>query len=106
MKTSHTQKSKKNLIKNSVIIVTFVSFFLATNSAYAWNGYDYDNKTEIEIGPGNLVREGLVIQFYDSKDDQYHTAKISFIDEVAGGSRIQLRDLDTKKDRTFIMQAE
>lgn len=80
------------------------AFFLSINSGYAWTGYDYDNKTEVEIGPGNLVREGLVFQFYDSKADNYHTAKVLFMDSVAGGTRIQLRDLDIKKDRTFIMQ--
>ena len=84
-------------------------FFVATiifqpASTWAWSGYDYDNKTQIEIGPGNLVREGLIIQFYDSKIDNYHTAKVLFVDEIAGGTRIQLEDLDLKKERTFLMQ--
>jgi len=69
----------------------------------AWSGYDYDNKTEVDIGPGNLVREGLMIQFYDNKDDNYHTAKVLFMQSAAGGTEIQLHDLDTNKDRTFIM---
>lgn len=84
----------------------FASFFLNINPALAWNGYDYDNKTSIEIGPGNLVREGSMIQFYDSKKDNYVTAKILFMDSVAGGTRIQLEDLDSKKERTFIMESE
>jgi hypothetical protein len=85
-------------------IAILTAFFLTTNPSYAWTGYDYDNKTEVEIGPGNLVREGLVFQFYDSKSDNYHTAKVLFMDSVAGGTRIQLQDLDTKKERIFIMQ--
>ncbi len=84
-------------------IFTILIIFFVSKSAYAWTGYDYDNKTEIEIGQGNLVREGLLIQFYDSKADNYHTAKVSFMDSIAGGTRIQLQDLDTKKERTFIM---
>ena len=80
-----------------------LSAILFSHPSLAWTGYDYDNKTEIEIGPGNLVREGLLIQFYDSKIDNYHTAKILFMDEVAGGTRLQLQDLDSKKERTFIM---
>lgn len=83
----------------------FVTIFLyVTSPCYAWTGYDYDNKTEVEIGEGNLVREGLVIQFYDSKADNYHTAKVLFQDEVAGGTRLQVLDLDTKKERILLMQ--
>ena len=81
-------------------------FFFSSRSSYSWDGYDYDNKIEVEIGPGNLVREGLMIQFYDSKDDNYHSAKVIFMDAVAGGTRIQLQDLDAKKERTLIMKSE
>lgn len=90
--------------KPKIILLTISSILLNTLPALAWTGYDYDNKTEIEIPQGNLVREGLIIQFYDSKIDNYHTAKVLFSDEVAGGTRIQLNDLDSKKERTFIMQ--
>lgn len=87
-----------------VFVFSILIFSLSSGSSFAWSGYDYDNKTEVEIGPGNLVREGSMIQFYDSKIDNYHTAKILFMDSVAGGTRIQLKDLDSKKERTFIMQ--
>jgi hypothetical protein len=48
---------------------------LAVAPARAWEGYDFENRDRIDIGPGNLVREGLTIQFYDIKADDYHTAK-------------------------------
>lgn len=87
------------------LLIAVATFFLfGASQCYAWNGYDYDNKTEIEIGPGNTVREGLIIQFYDSKIDNFHTAKVLFMDQAPGGTRIQLQDLDSKKERTFIMQ--
>ncbi len=73
-------------------------------NASAWSGYDYDNKAEIDIGPGNLVREGLIIQFYDNRSDNFHTARVLFSEEIAGGTRLQIQDLDSKKERTFIMQ--
>ena len=72
--------------------------------ALAWSGYDYDNKTDIEIGPGNLVRESLIIQFYDSKYDDYHTAQVLFMESDSGGTRLQVKDLDLNKTRIFIMQ--
>ncbi|MBM3580184.1 MAG: hypothetical protein FJX34_05370 [Alphaproteobacteria bacterium] len=80
--------------------------FLLPNIALAWNGYDYDNKTAVEIGPGKLVRKGLLIEFYDSKLDKYHTAKVMFVESIAGGTRIQLIDLDSGEEITLIMQEE
>jgi len=82
-------------------LIIFVKFFV--RDSYAWSGYDYESKTEIDIGQGNLVREGNVIQFYDSKDDNFHTAKINFMQSSAGGVEINLVDLDTKKERNFVM---
>ena len=78
-----------------------LSFFI--KKAQAWSGYDYETKTEIDIGQGNLVREGSLIQFYDSKDDNFHTAKINFMQSSAGGIEVNLLDLDTKKERNFVM---
>ena len=89
-------------IKKSLFLF-FITSFLAQN-AFCWSGYDYDKKTEIEIGEGNLVRENEIIQFYDLKDDNFHTAKVIFLEEDNSGTRIQVEDLDEKRDRIFIME--
>jgi hypothetical protein len=86
------------------IFLTFSLFFLNfAKKAQAWSGYDYETKTEIDIGQGNLVREGNFIEFYDSKDDNFHSAKINFMQSSAGGVEVSIIDLDTKKERNFIM---
>jgi len=85
----------------------FLTFLLFSKSALAWTGYDYDNKTEVEIGklgPGNQLREGLVFQFYDAKDDNYRTAKVLFIQSIPGGTEIKIRDLDSELDRLLVMR--
>ncbi len=92
-------KINKKTFFHLTIILLIIPYF-----AFAWTGYDYDNKTEIEISEGNLVREGLIIQFYDSKLDSFHSAKVLLVEEIAGGTRIQIKDLDSKKERFFIMQ--
>jgi hypothetical protein len=84
-------------------ILILLSLLIASNQAKAWSGYDYDNKSAIDIGEGNIVREGLVIQFYDNQDDNFHTAKVLFLESIAGGTQLQVQDLDQKKERTFIM---
>jgi len=79
----------------------FISFF--TDDAQAWSGYDFDKKTEIDIGQGNLVREGNVIQFYDTADDNFRTAKVVMMQSIANGTELTVLDLDSKKERVFVM---
>jgi hypothetical protein len=85
-----------------IIFLIFITF-LNSPKSIAWTGYDYFSKTEIDIGVGNLVREGNLIQFYDSKDDNFRTAKVVSIQSVAGGTEVIVFDLDSKKERQFIM---
>jgi hypothetical protein len=92
------------LLQKIIITLFLTTLFLKLPSALAWSGYDFEDKTEIEIGEGNLVREGLIIQFYDTKLDNYRSAKVLFLEESSGGSRLQVKDLDSKKERVFIME--
>lgn len=99
----------KNSVSNrssaTAIFVIFTIFFCFFNSnSYGWSGYDFNNKVDIEIDPGNLVREGLLIQFYDSKTDSYHSAEILTLEYDSGGTMLQVRDLELNIKRTFIMQ--
>lgn len=81
-----------------------IFFFTLGYDSYAWNGYDFNSKVEIDIGEGNLVREGLTIQFYDSKTDAYHSAVVLLLESAPGGTMLQVQDLDLKMERTFIME--
>lgn len=84
-----------------LVIILLIS--ILTSNCFAWAGFDYENKTSIDIPVGNLVREGSVIQFYETKSDNYRTAKVIFIQSLAIGTEIELFDLDNKKNRVFIM---
>ncbi|NCA28941.1 MAG: hypothetical protein EBS92_06715 [Proteobacteria bacterium] len=90
-------------ISKFLLLIIFINILLKPTVARAWSGYDYDFKTEIDIGPGNLVREGNLIQFYDSKDDNFHSARVQLVQSVAGGTEVSVVDLDIKKERIFIM---
>ena len=82
----------------------FIIFFFSFSSiSYGWSGYDFDNKIDIEIDEGNLVREGLLIQFYDSKTDSYHSAKVLLLESDPGGTMLQIKHLELNSTRTFIM---
>jgi len=85
------------------LIIIGIIMFKPINSM-AWEGFDYENKTSIDIPVGNLVREGYIIQFYETKSDNFRTAKVVFIQSVAMGTEIEIFDLDSKKTRFFIMR--
>ena len=108
---------KPQIIKMSIGLpnfsrIIFLLFFLLTNlslinkACFAWDGYDYQNNAAIEIGSGNLVREGSIIKIYDWKKDEYHNVEIKMIDSSFSGIKIEVYDFDDKKTRFLEMNAE
>lgn len=90
--------------KLKILTFTIFTLLLTNQNSFAWSGYDFENKIDIDIESGNLVREGLTFQFYDSKTDNYHNAKVLFLEEGIGGQNLQVFDYETKQTRTFIME--
>jgi len=92
------------------VISLFLLFILANISlikpCLAWDGYDYQNNTAIEIGSGNLVREGSIIKIYDWKKDEYHNVEIKMMDGNFSGTKMEVYDFDDKKIRFFEMNGE
>ena len=83
-------------------ILLIILFF--NNPVFAWDGYDYENDTAIEIGKGNLVREGNIIKIYDWKADQYHEVQVKLMEDSFNSVRLEVYDLDTKQNRVFEME--
>jgi hypothetical protein len=93
------------IIKTASFLAVFLSILLfVTNPCLAWDGYDYQNDGAIEIGSGNLIREGEIINFYDAKKDQMHSAEVTLVQNGFTGSRVEVYDINDKKKRTFEMQ--
>jgi len=88
----------------TIFIIFLVIFFSNLSSIFAWEGYDYQNKTSIDIGEGNLVREGYVIQYYETKSDNFRSAKIVNIQSITRATEIELIDLDNNMTRFFVMR--
>jgi hypothetical protein len=84
-------------------IFLFVILF-CPNLANAWSGHDYEKNSPIEIGSGNLVREGSIIDFFDDGDGKYHNGKVLIMQSISGGTEITVEDFTIKKQRTFIMR--
>jgi len=67
-------------------------------------GYDYVNGSEIEIGAGNLVREGEVIKFYDWNKEEDHNAEVRLVEYFFGNTKIEVYDYVEQKVKVFDME--
>jgi hypothetical protein len=90
-----------NFLKN--ILLLFCCFFLKTNSCFAWNGYENYSGEQIEIGSGNLVREGEVIKFYDWGSQEDRNAEVRSVDYLFNTTRLEIYDFVDEKIRVFDM---
>lgn len=74
-----------------------------TNKALSWTGYEKDSTNMIEISQGNLVREGLVIDFFDANNSQTHQAEVLLLEYDGSFTKLILFDIDLQKEREFLM---
>ncbi|MDA9817939.1 DUF5334 family protein [Flavobacteriaceae bacterium] len=88
---------------NKIFITIFIFVAFVQNS-FAWNGYDWKTGQVIEIGKGNLVRDGSMIEFYDWNDNEFHNARVIYIDDSSQGGELKVFDIDMEKDRIFDME--
>ena len=59
-------------MKNITLTIILSSVLLLTSSnTIAWDGYDYNTGSYIEIGSGNLVRSGNELEVYDYETGEY-----------------------------------
>lgn len=82
------------------ILISFISF--ASNS-YAWDGYDYESSTYVEIEKGNLVRVGEEIEYYDYESGEYRTGDVESIESSGSETEIEVYDYESDEYRTFEM---
>lgn len=68
--------------------------------AFAWEGYDYESGSYIEIEDGNLVRSGSDIEVYDYNTGEYHNVEVQSVDS----DEVEVYDYETGEYRTFEME--
>ena len=87
-----------------LLISTFLLLISTTSPSPCWDGVDIKRNSAIEIQSGNLVREGSFIDFFDSSDGNYHTAKVLTLNSISNGTEIVIEDMtENHKERTLIM---
>lgn len=71
--------------------------------ASAWDGYDYETGSFVEIEKGNLVRQGRDIEFYDWEAGEHRTAEVQSIRRFGNSVEVEVMDYETGELRTFDM---
>lgn len=89
-------------MKKLFILLLLVVF---VQTCFAWDGYDWDRNSYVEIGKGNTVRRNRDIEVYDYGTNQYKTYEVQNIRNRAGGrhTEIELYDWQTNEYRTLEM---
>jgi len=93
--------NKKFTMKKISII--FALIFANITNCFAWSGYEETTNIQIDIPPGNLVRVGREINIYDFSDKKYHNVEVMFMDDIFVGTKLDVKDYETKKRRIFYM---
>jgi hypothetical protein len=84
-----------------IIMVASITCFSA--SAKAWDGYDYDKGSYIEIDKGSTVRSGNDIEIYDYDSGSYKDVEVESIHRNGSKVEIEVNDSETGENRTFEM---
>ena len=81
-----------------LIAIAFLSLPL-----FAWDGYDYDTLSHIEIDEKYLVQEGKLIKVYDHIINQHMYVKVQLITARESGTEIEGEDIKTGEHYILIM---
>ncbi|MFT0547837.1 DUF5334 family protein [Allopusillimonas ginsengisoli] len=90
------------MVKAKVVVISVI-LSLAPACALAWNGYDYESGSFVEIEKGNLVRTGRDIEYYDYKNGEYRSATVDSMRSGPGSVEVEVYDHQTGDYRTLEM---
>ena len=85
-------------MKIIVLAILIISF-----PVFAWDGYDYESGSYVEIDKGNLVRSGEEIELYDYNTGEYKNYEVESITGDGSGAELEVYDSDTGEYRTLDM---
>ena len=84
--------------------ILFIAFLSAPLPTLAWDGYDYESGSQVEIDKGNLVREGEEIEYYDYGSGEYRSGEVQDIQSSGSGADVEIYDHESGEYRTFEME--
>ena len=90
--------------RSFILSIILLSVFLFSPfRASAWDGYDYEKGSYVEIDKGNLVRPGQDIEIYDYGTGEYINVEVQSITGRGSGAEVEVYDYNTGEYRTLDM---
>lgn len=74
--------------------------------SFTWDGTDTGTGGSVEIGKGNLVRQGRDIEVYDHEAGGYRDVTVEGIRRSGSGVEVEVYDSVSGEYRTFEMEAD
>ncbi|MGE7367913.1 DUF5334 family protein [Neorhizobium sp. NPDC001467] len=90
-------------MKTIAVLVTLAALLFGTQTM-AWDGVDAESGANVEIGKGNLVREGETIEVYDYDAGEYRDMEVQSIDSSGSSVDLEVYDNESGETRTFNME--
>lgn len=87
----------------NILVPIMMLVLLSCSPALAWDGYDYESGSNIEIDSGNLVRSGNDIEIYDYGAGEYKDVEVQSIYDYGGSTVIEVYDYDSGEYRELEM---
>ena len=86
------------------IFIGLFVFSIYSSQLFAWDGYDYEKGTYVEIDKGNLVRAGKDIEIYEYSTGQYKDVEVQSIRGSGSSTEVEIYDYSTGEFRTLDME--
>jgi len=83
--------------------ILIIWLLLASYTASAWDGYDYESGSFIEIEKGQLVRTGRDIELFDYGRGEYIDVEVTSIRRTGRNVEIEVIDNETGEERILEM---
>lgn len=85
------------------IFAALMLVLLSCVSVMAWDGFDYNSGSPVEIEQGNLVRSGQTIEYFDHATGNYSTGDVIDVTRYGNSVEVEVYDLNSGENRTFDM---
>ena len=93
------------MLKRLAILCLMVGALLSgATVASAWDGYDWEKGSYVEIERGQLVRPGRTVEAYDYDRGSYRDFEVDSMRRTYRGVELEVTDSETGESRTFEME--
>jgi pyruvate/2-oxoglutarate/acetoin dehydrogenase E1 component len=85
-------------------ILATAAMMLISTGVFAWDGYNSDSSSYVEIGAGNLVRPGQDIEVYDYGTGSYKEVEVQSMNGSGSGTEVEVYDSGSGEYQTYEME--